>query len=706
VRQQRFTAEPGGVVGRQPWQAALQTAVRFSVLLDLAVIVGVTILFARPVLNFDESHIPSSGPDWESSTSSMQLDRQSILDHAEYPLWDPYFRTGIPYVAEPKTHMLNPISSVPSLIWGVPNGSKVAAVLSMVAAGLTMYYLAAVVGLSRHWRVWCGLLMAMSGALAGRVFAGHFNLVTGLPYVPLVFALGLQALRRPGVVYPMLAGLASALLFLSGQYYYTIYAVPGLFLTLVILLAAEGWANGRWSPDRGAAVLSRGLAVLGWTVGFSAIELLPQLESRGYFRGPRFDLSGAQTIWASVENFVISDTSYLGTALLGRTWGWWEYYYYVGVVPLVGLALVMAALQRPSQRFAIAWAAALFGLYLAWAAAPHTFFQWIYDAAPFLYRIRVPTRTLALATPFLLLLAAFGFQYLTDWLAARHRWRLSVNLQPVGTALHIVLGPILAAALIAVLFYSLRDVFDSNRSILHGDARICDGTSVAQLLRARDPSVFYLSVNGLGQAVPIEFYELGIKRLDANWEYAYSAPNPTSPSVPQSITVTPKYLMGDPGDRFPGAELIGAVDGQSIYELPQSPYYASTLRSADPPTDASYLWHDKTHEAGARVVSANVIEVTANPPASDDRLLVLESFHPGWRLEIDGKRAGAPENYGGFLSTQALTGEHTYRFVFDPRSFRYGAAVTIGTILGGALLLLWRFASRLRRQGREPPHVV
>lgn len=686
-----------GIVGRLPLRAALRTAIRFGILLDLAVIVGVIILFARPVLNFDESHIPSGDPDWEGAISFMQLDRQSILDHAEYPLWDPYFRTGVPYAAEPRTHLLNPISTVPSLIWGVLNGSKVAIALSMVAAGLAMYYLAAVLGLSRPWRVWCGLLMAMSGALAGRVFVGHFTFITGLPYVPLVFALGLQALRRSGVAYPMLAGLTSALLFLSGQYYYTIYAIPGLFLTFVFILTREGWANGRLTPTRGAAVVGRGLAVVGWTIGFSAIRLLPQLESRGYFKGPRFDLSGAQTLFASAENFFISDTVYLNAHLLERAWNWWEYYYYVGIVPLVGLALVVAALQKPSHRFAIAWCAALFGLYLAWAAAPHTFFQWIYDAAPVLYRIRVPTRTLAFATPFLILLAAFGLQHLTDWLAAQHRWRLSVDLRSVRADLHIALGPILAVALIAVSFYGLRDVFDTNRSILHGGARFFDRTSTVQWLRERDPSVFYVSAADLYQSVPIEFYESGIKRLDAHWEYAYYAPNPTLPSVPRSITVTPKYVIGDTGDSFPSAELIGTVDGRSIYELPQSSYYASTLRSADPPTDASYLWHEKTHEAGARVVSANVIEVKTNPPASDDRLLVLESFHPGWRLEIDGKRAGAPENYGGFLSTQALPGEHTYRFVFDPRSFRYGAAVTIGAMLGAMLLLLTRIPVRLRR---------
>ena len=684
-------------VGRMQWQAALRIAARFGIFLDIAVIVGVIIIFARPVLNFDESHIPSSDPDWEGQTSTMQLDTQSILDHAEFPLWDPYFHTGVPYAAEPKTRVLNPIATVPSLIWGALNGSKVAVVLSMVSAGLAMYYLAAVSGLSRAWRVWCGLLMAMSGAFVGRVYIGHFILLAGLPYVPLVFAFGLQALRRGGVVYPMLAGLASALLFVSGQYYYTIYAIPGLFLTFVIVLATEGWTSGGWSPARGAAVVGRGLAAFGWTLGFSAIRLLPQLESRGDFMGRTWDLRGAQTILASAENLFIPNVDYLSAHLLERAQGWWEYYYYVGIVPLVGLALVVAALQKPSHRFAIAWCAALFGLYLAWAAASHTFIQWFYDVASFLYRFRVPTRTLAFATPFLLLLAAFGLQHLTDWLAGQKHWRLPGRLQLARSPLHVALGPILAVALIAVSFYGLRDVFDTNRSLLGGANRFFDSTSTAQWLRERDSSVFYVSEADLYQSVPVEFYELGIKRLDAHWEYAYNPPKPSSTSVPQSITVTPKYVIGDTGVGPLSAKLVGSVEGKQVYELPGSPYYASTLKSSDPPTNASYPWHEKTHEAGARVVSANVIEVKANPPASDDRLLVLESFHPGWCLEIDGKRAGAPENYGGFLSTQALTGEHTYRFVFDPRSFRYGASVTIGTILGAMLLLLTRIPARLRR---------
>jgi hypothetical protein len=167
--------------------------------------------------------------------------------------------------------------------------------------------------------------------------------------------------------------------------------------------------------------------------------------------------------------------------------------------------------------------------------------------------------------------------------------------------------------------------------------------------------------------------------------------------------------MVGPSQQFPpDAVRVGTIDGRPIYELTQSPYYAATYSSTDPPLDSSYPWRAKTQEARARIVSANVIEVVALAPAAHDRLLVLESFYPGWRLEIDGRRAGEPDNYAGFLSTEALPGEHTYTFVFDPASVRYGAAITMGTVLGAVLLLTWRGGRRLGQrwrstEGRDPP---
>src|SRR3990170_8294883 len=109
---------------RVSWRNFLKTAERLSVLVDLAIIIGIGLLFARPILNFNEEIVPSGTPDWETNTAVFALVRRSILDHAEFPLWDPFFQTGVPYMGEPRTYLLNPIASVPSLIFGPFNGPK------------------------------------------------------------------------------------------------------------------------------------------------------------------------------------------------------------------------------------------------------------------------------------------------------------------------------------------------------------------------------------------------------------------------------------------------------------------------------------------------------------------------------------------------------------------------------------------------------
>ena len=708
-------APPLPAVLDRRWAKAL---LRASILIDLAIIVGVSLLFVRPALNFDEAVGPSGTNDWEALTAPMTLARQSIFDHAEFPLWNPYFKTGTPFMGEPRTYLLNPLASVPALIFGAFDGSKVTAALSVIGAGLAMYYLAAVLGISRPFRLWAALVMAMNGSMAARIWAGHFSFIVGVPFVPLVFALTLEALRRRGVVYPILAGLASSLLFLTGHVHYTIFAMPGLIVTFLFVLVEQGWRDGRWSTATSAPVLLRGLAVAGWALGFSAIALIPQWEAQDKIWRPAYDPSQTQALLAAALNFFVADRAYLNQALLGipEPGRWWEYYNYVGYLPLLGLALVIAALRQAKHLFAIIWSATLFALYLTWAAAGHTFWSALYDRFPSLTDLRVPARTLIFALPFLLSLAALGLSHATDWLASLHRWpfrwppRWSEQSLPYGFAA--------AMLLVAISFLSLRDVAQTNQELLASSPRHQDRTVLAEWLRQREggSSVFYVVAPHLEEGVPHEFYERGIKRLDAHWVYYFipDLPQVEPGQQPASITPRPKYVVTDPEGHLPqdaapyvvldpveplppDAVRIGTVDNLPIYELTQSPYYAATYRSSDPPRDASYAWRAKTQQASARIVSANVIEVVATAPAGHDRLLVLETFYPGWRLEVDGRRAGGLDNYAGFLSTEALPGEHTYTFVFDPASFRYGAAITIGTVFGAIVLLLSRAVARWRQ---------
>ncbi|MCA9099543.1 MAG: YfhO family protein [Planctomycetales bacterium] len=76
-------------------------------------------------------------------------------------------------------------------------------------------------------------------------------------------------------------------------------------------------------------------------------------------------------------------------------------------------------------------------------------------------------------------------------------------------------------------------------------------------------------------------------------------------------------------------------------------------------------------------------------------LVVSESFHPGWRVTVDGQPTDVVRTNGDFLGCGVPAGTHTAEFVFDPDSRRYGAATT----LAGAALLVGMCVVGVRRSG-------
>jgi hypothetical protein len=73
--------------------------------------------------------------------------------------------------------------------------------------------------------------------------------------------------------------------------------------------------------------------------------------------------------------------------------------------------------------------------------------------------------------------------------------------------------------------------------------------------------------------------------------------------------------------------------------------------------------------------------------APSRQLLVLgESFHPGWRVKVDGERCRPVAVYGDFLGCEVGPGRRQVEFCFEPSSFRKGARLSA---LGLTLLLVW-----------------
>src|SRR5262249_17340976 len=82
-----------------------------------------------------------------------------------------------------------------------------------------------------------------------------------------------------------------------------------------------------------------------------------------------------------------------------------------------------------------------------------------------------------------------------------------------------------------------------------------------------------------------------------------------------------------------------------------------------------------------------IVETESIKPAI---LVLSELALPGWKMRIDGQR----ENWYrvNFLLRAApiyAGGTHTVEFVYDPRSLKIGAVVTVLTALCLILLIVW-----------------
>jgi hypothetical protein len=641
---------------------------------ELAAIAWVVVAFARPLLNFSNDLIPH-GNEHEATAGLIAIARSSIRDFREFPLWNPFFQTGVPYLGDPTSHFYNPIASVPGIILGPLNGPKLSIVLSFLLAGVGQWYLCSALGISRPIRVWAALVAAMSGPLVIRFSDGHYNIGLAAGFIPLVFAFTIQSLRSRSGLYPCLAGLSFAMLVFSGSPYYRIYTAAGLFVTGLFYIVRVSARRPFLAIDTTAAM--QGIRATLWATGFSAAQLLPQIEAYPFvskWLDP--DMGGARNVVATFRNLLIADASFYQPR--GLMFG--EEYAYVGFLPLMGLALSAPAWLRGVRRRETLLMAVLFLLFLCWASAKYTFFRYIYAEFPWLYRMRFPATALVEAIPFYLALAGLGLDHLL---------RSAIDTSAPLPGRRFMPTMVGAAAFAAVsllgvsLVFGVADVYQSNNDFVYQSPRPTDQDRITERLRAMDPSVYSVSIADGSWGVGLAMYEHQLKKLPTPWSWW---PNLRAFNGQEPIEARAKYLVlrtvQTPVEE--DAVLVSELEGYRIYRLTDSPPYASLV--AGGPSSDSQNRLEGAREVAARFVSNRIIEVDAEAREEEDRLVILESYYPGWSVQIDGAKPQKTDNFGGFNSTPAVPGRHTYRFTFNSATASRGLAVTIGTVLGALAL--------------------
>ena len=88
----------------------------------------------------------------------------------------------------------------------------------------------------------------------------------------------------------------------------------------------------------------------------------------------------------------------------------------------------------------------------------------------------------------------------------------------------------------------------------------------------------------------------------------------------------------------------------------------------------------------------------------DGWVVLSDGAWPGWRAYLDGRRVRMQRANAAFLAVYVPGGRHSLRVVYLPDSFVRGRAVTLFTIAGITVFLVWRRTNAVRRP--IPPYVA
>lgn len=351
----------------------------------------------------------SAGPlgisDWDYYFSYHHVLRQTVLHYHVFPFWNPYTCGGTAGLGDPEFPLFTPTFLL-ELIFGIPNGMRLAIYLSTATLAVGMLRLAKRLG----FNVWGALLTAIGVAFGTvnllEIVEGHQNILTvmWIPWVLLAWYNAYQARKAPLNKWTVVTAIFLAFMFYGGGIYLLMY-MAFAFIGLMLFSKNKLWAIKITAL---AGVISLGLA---------GLKLLPVFLWLREFQDQAY-ASSAYTL------------PYLHKILLGRYLhgadviplqgsGWHEYGGYIGpfVLVVAGLGVILGYRRR------LTWALFMSTFLAILISSTGPFLKPFFDHTPWLPRSSI-TRVVLFAIIPISLLAGLGLNKITN--ARKWAWVVGV----------------------------------------------------------------------------------------------------------------------------------------------------------------------------------------------------------------------------------------------------------------------------------------
>lgn len=312
------------------------------------------------------------------------------LRHGQWPLWNPYIFSGLPFLATGFQSPLHPLSWIAAALSPVLE-VKVSIWLCLALAGWTMSGLLGELGLSSAASLLGGVLWMGGAQPCQRIYAGNLDVLLGFSHMAWLPWMLLVALRS-GLRGACLSAAVLALCISTGHYHMA-------YLTgcLAVWLTLRQATLPRWSA------VWLGTAALGLAI--TAFQWISLPSMLAWSSRSQMTLQESGSIGARVPAFLTLFWPRLFEGIVPHTswcdWPGWEGQLYVGLLTLP-LAL-RGARSRPL------WAAGglLFALLAAGLATP--LYPMLFAIDPLASKFRAPFRFSIVSLALLICLAARGY---------------------------------------------------------------------------------------------------------------------------------------------------------------------------------------------------------------------------------------------------------------------------------------------------------
>jgi hypothetical protein len=708
---------------------------RLRIAAEMGVIV-LMVLFATSRFYDTGLGLQLSGGETEWITSSAYAAADGLRTYGRIPLWQPYLEFGEPLIDNPVTFVLNPISTVPSLVIGAVNGLKISVILSVLVAGMGGWLLGWTLGLGALGRLLLALLLVGKGGMSAMFNTGYFQLASSQAYFPWIIAGTVGIFRLPNKRWPVVAlALGSTLLLFAGNVWFT------LPMAICVVVVAGAYLIRRFPVDSVGVsrislpllstqhlalstaffpTLSRLLLAAVLTLGISAVLLLPlgANQDRLNRHPPEREAGWVTPLFRYAIPFYFNPDPFQKLEFFDPTnqkWqDWWHidelaetYYSFVSPVWFLALLFIVIPLYRPrwNRLWWAAWGLLIF--FTLWGAGGQPLFLWLYQNVSLIRGWRFVGRAFAVGAFWIAVLLAIRADSL--WSIIRSTNWAQTGLNPaLARRLPVFLSAVLIVGSGLAAYQVNREWINSPNNVvtpMHSDDKCVrwlraqypnreltiwrwgyEGVTTLMNNHARIYDVLadfemspVPSTIGYGGDLTRSLPEFAILASEVEHDFMLIQgyrPMPGSPNFPN----TPAACLYRKRDALTYIYTV-PMDTVINAKTPSLDMYDQLFVTLPPASTAPITTYLRQPDNILVRVEGDLLE---------NRLLTIqERAFPGWRVTVDGLPAKL-ESVGGQIGVLLPRdrSQHTIYFEYRPRLLVLGGWITLAASVFSILYLL------------------